>query len=53
MVLPSIVKNVLIPNARHNCDVYVHFYEQYEAMAGRKTGVEKRIPTQVYCWDQP
>ena len=36
MVLPSIVENVLRPNVHHNCDVYVHFYEQYEEAAGRK-----------------
>jgi hypothetical protein len=41
MVLPSIVKNVLMPNARHNYDVYVHFYEQYEAMAGKKNRGDK------------
>jgi hypothetical protein len=36
MVLPSIVRNLLIPNARHHCDVYVHFYQQYHEAPGRR-----------------
>jgi hypothetical protein len=39
MVLPSIKKNLLIPNARHHCDIYVHFYQQqYEAPGRRNRG---------------
>jgi len=31
MALPSIVKNVLVPNARYNCDIVVHYYNiQFE-----------------------
>ena len=35
MVLPSIVRNILIPNARHQCDIYVHYYHQHAEKAGR------------------
>eukprot|EP00560_Eucampia_antarctica_P007899 CAMPEP_0197825672 /NCGR_PEP_ID=MMETSP1437-20131217/2716_1 /TAXON_ID=49252 ORGANISM="Eucampia antarctica, Strain CCMP1452" /NCGR_SAMPLE_ID=MMETSP1437 /ASSEMBLY_ACC=CAM_ASM_001096 /LENGTH=771 /DNA_ID=CAMNT_0043425775 /DNA_START=130 /DNA_END=2442 /DNA_ORIENTATION=+ len=35
MALPSIVKNILLPNARYNCDIVVHYYIiQFEG-AGR------------------
>jgi hypothetical protein len=36
MVLPSIIQNVLISNARHNCDIYVHFFQQFKEGTGRK-----------------
>ena len=36
MVLPSIIKNILRPNARHNCDVYVHYYKQDIEQPGRR-----------------
>lgn len=52
MVLPSIVKNILIPNARHNCDVYVHFYEQYEEKSGRKNRGGKVDPHEVFLLEQ-
>jgi hypothetical protein len=35
MVLPSIVQNVLIPNARHHCDIYVQCYHQHAERVGR------------------
>jgi hypothetical protein len=52
MVLPSIVKHVLIPNARHNCDVYVHFFEQYEEAAGRKNRGGTVDPHEVYLLEK-
>lgn len=36
MVLPSVVENVLKPNARHGCDVFVHYYQQDSEAAGRR-----------------
>jgi len=36
MVLPSIVENILKPNARHRCDVFVHFYAQETEDPGRR-----------------
>jgi len=35
IVLPSIVQNVIAPNAVYNCDYYVHYYEQSHEPAGR------------------
>eukprot|EP00980_Cylindrotheca_fusiformis_P024054 scaffold11478_cov70-Cylindrotheca_fusiformis.AAC.1 len=35
MVLPSIRKNILQPNARYNCDVFVHFFYKEKEDAGR------------------
>ena len=35
MVLPSIVENVLLPNAKYNCDLFVHYYDLEEEDAGR------------------
>ena len=48
MVLPSIIKNILIPNARHNCDVFVHFYQQKEEPNGRKNRGGVLNTTQIY-----
>jgi hypothetical protein len=36
MVLPSIIRNILIPNARHNCDIYTHYYQKFSEEAGRR-----------------
>ena len=36
MVLPSIVRNLLLPNARHNCDVNVHYYRVFAEAGGRR-----------------
>jgi hypothetical protein len=36
LVLPSIKKNLFLPNARHNCDVFVHYYQQKEEAQGRR-----------------
>lgn len=36
MALPSIVRNLLIPNARHNCDIYVHYFKQFSEEKGRR-----------------
>eukprot|EP00980_Cylindrotheca_fusiformis_P000569 scaffold147_cov113-Cylindrotheca_fusiformis.AAC.3 len=35
MVLNSIEQNILIPNARHHCDIFVHYFDQTEEYAGR------------------
>jgi len=35
LVLPSIVKNVIQPNARYGCDYFVHYYEQTREPPGR------------------
>ena len=35
MTLPSLVKNVLLPNARYNCDIFVHYYKIDHEDTGR------------------
>lgn len=35
MVLPSIQQNILEPNVRYQCDVFVHFYKQDSEPKGR------------------
>ena len=35
IVLPSIVRNILIPNARYQCDVYVNFHALKQEASGR------------------
>jgi hypothetical protein len=52
MVLPSIIRNLLIPNARHNCDIYVHYYQQYEEVAGRKNRGGKVDPNEIFLLEQ-
>ncbi len=48
MVLPSITQNVLIPNARHNCDVFVHYYYMTAEPAGRKNKGGVMDPTSIF-----
>mmetsp|Transcript_42750 Transcript_42750/g.103395 ORF Transcript_42750/g.103395 Transcript_42750/m.103395 type:complete len:823 (+) Transcript_42750:110-2578(+) len=52
MVLPSIVRNLLIPNARHNCDIYVHYYKQYEEEAGRRNRGGKINPDDIFLLEE-
>lgn len=47
MVLPSIERNLLIPNARHNCDIFVHYFDQNEEGSGRMNPGGKIEPTDV------
>jgi hypothetical protein len=47
MVLPSIQKNVLIPNAQHNCDVFVHSFYQQEEAEGRYNAGGTIDPTEI------
>ena len=35
IVLPSIVRNILLPNARYQCDVYVYFHALTQEDSGR------------------
>ncbi|KAL3933027.1 MAG: hypothetical protein SGBAC_010574 [Bacillariaceae sp.] len=52
MVLPSIVRNLLIPNARHNCDIYVHYYKVYEEDAGRRNRGGKINPDDIFLLEE-
>jgi hypothetical protein len=35
LVLPSIIQNVIRPNAAHNCDYFVHYFNLTQEAAGR------------------
>jgi hypothetical protein len=35
LVLPSIIENVIRPNAAHNCDYFVHYFNLTQEAAGR------------------
>lgn len=35
LVLPSLKEHVIIPNAPHGCDYFVHYYDQSQEPAGR------------------
>ena len=35
LVLPSIVKNILIPNIDNNCDIFMHYYHVEQETSGR------------------
>jgi hypothetical protein len=35
LVLPSFIQNVIRPNAAHNCDYFVHYYNLTQEAAGR------------------
>ncbi|KAL3928481.1 MAG: hypothetical protein SGBAC_012635 [Bacillariaceae sp.] len=48
LVLPSIVKNVLEPNAKYNCDIFVHFYARKKELKGRLNPGGEMDPTEIY-----
>eukprot|EP00980_Cylindrotheca_fusiformis_P000567 scaffold147_cov113-Cylindrotheca_fusiformis.AAC.1 len=48
MVLKSIEQNILIPNARHHCDIFVHYFDQTEEPAGRLNGGGMINPSEVF-----
>jgi hypothetical protein len=48
LVLPSITQHILVPNAGYNCDIYVHFYEQYTEPEGRWNTGGTINPRQVH-----
>ena len=48
IVLPSLVKNVIVPNAKYQCDYFVHFYELDYEEAGRAGAGGKINSTEIY-----
>lgn len=48
MVLPSIQKNILRPNQRHNCDIFVHYFFQTKDASGRFNDGGKIDPTEIH-----
>jgi hypothetical protein len=47
MVLRSIEKNILLPNARHKCDIFVHYFDQAHDVAGRWNHGGKIDPNEI------
>lgn len=47
-MLPSIVRNVIIPNVRYGCDYYVHYYHVEKEDAGRSGRGGTIHPDDVY-----
>ena len=52
MALPSIIRNLLIPNARHQCDIYVHFFDQFQEEEGRKNKGGTIDPRDIFILQQ-
>ena len=48
LVLPSIVKNILIPNLQHSCDIFVHYYDIQKEEEGRASRGGKIDGSSVY-----
>ncbi|CAJ1970501.1 unnamed protein product [Cylindrotheca closterium] len=51
VVLPTIEKNILRPNAKYRCDVFVHFFDQATEAAGRYNDGGKIDPSHIYFLD--
>jgi hypothetical protein len=47
LVLPSLEKNLIAPNARYNCDYFVHYYHRTEEPEGRANKGGKLDPTEI------
>eukprot|EP00980_Cylindrotheca_fusiformis_P008621 scaffold1830_cov117-Cylindrotheca_fusiformis.AAC.20 len=43
LVLPSIVRNILIPNKENRCDIYLHHYDVKEEKKDRRSGQGGKI----------
>jgi hypothetical protein len=48
MVLPSIKRYLLEPNARHHCDVYVHYFHKMSESAGRRNRGGTIDPKEIF-----
>jgi hypothetical protein len=53
LVLPSLIKNVIQPNAPYNCDYFLHYFNVTIEEAGRSGKVGKIRPSQVYEIREP
>lgn len=47
IVLPSLIKNVLEPNAQYNCDYFVHYFALTEEASGRSGRGGKLNPHEI------
>lgn len=48
LVLPSIQKNLIVPNARYNCDYFVHYFNRTEEPEGRLNKGGKINPDEIF-----
>jgi hypothetical protein len=48
LVLPSLIKNVIIPNIHYDCDYFVHFYNVTHEPPSRSGGGGSIMPEDVY-----
>ena len=48
LVLPSLVKNVILPNAKYNCDYFVHFYNVTFEQKGRSGNGGEIRPSDIF-----
>mmetsp|Transcript_36754 Transcript_36754/g.89192 ORF Transcript_36754/g.89192 Transcript_36754/m.89192 type:complete len:441 (-) Transcript_36754:43-1365(-) len=48
VVLPTIEKNILRPNAKYGCDVFVHFFDQKSEPAGRRNDGGRIDSSDIY-----
>ena len=52
LVLPSLIQNVILPNAAHNCDYFVHYYQLETEAPGRSGSGGAIHPEQVLQLEQ-
>jgi hypothetical protein len=52
LVLPSLIKNVIQPNAIYSCDYFVHYYNLTEETAGRSGGGGRINPDEILLFKQ-
>ena len=52
LVLPSLVQNVIRPNAQYECDYFVHFYELDQEAGGRSGGGGTLNVKEIYQLEQ-
>ncbi|CAJ1928124.1 unnamed protein product [Cylindrotheca closterium] len=48
IVLPSIEKNILDPNAKYQCDIFVHYFHQTQEAAGRYNNGGSINPDEIF-----
>jgi hypothetical protein len=52
LVLPSLIQNVIRPNAAHNCDYFVHYFNLTQEAAGRSGEGGHLNPSEILLLEQ-
>jgi hypothetical protein len=52
LVLPALIQNVIRPNAAHNCDYFVHFFNLTQEVNGRSGGGGHLDPSEILLLEQ-